>query len=68
MIPENFQLYQGAFSKLKTKNSAMNEVDFYSGIRARKAAQEWINLLKLLVPEWVSDGGDQNRILSKLKK
>ena len=46
----------------------MNEVDFYCGIRARKAAEDWLNLLKSLVPKWIEDSGEQLTILSKLKK
>ncbi|MFT5824300.1 MAG: hypothetical protein ACI8ZM_005567 [Crocinitomix sp.] len=68
MIPENFGIYQADFDKLKAKNEGMNEVDFYSGIRAKKAADDWLNLLRSLVPIWVSDSGDQNKILSRLKK
>ncbi|NOQ75231.1 MAG: hypothetical protein GQ574_24680 [Crocinitomix sp.] len=68
MIPENFGAYQVAFEKLKTKNAGLNEIDFYSGIRAKNAAETWLELLRSLVPIWVDDSGDQNRILGKLKK
>lgn len=68
MMPANFNAYQTAFEKVKTKNPAINAVDFYTGIRAKKAAEDWVAFLKTLVPEWIEDGGNQSRILSKLKK
>ena len=68
MVPENFASYQASYIKAKSKNPNMNEVDFYCGIRARKAAEDWLNLLKSLVPKWIEDSGEQLTILSKLKK
>lgn len=68
MIPESFSLYQVSFDKAKVKNPTINEVDYYCAIRARKAAEDWLSLLKSLVPMWIEDSGDQRTVISKLKK
>ena len=48
--------------------TGINEVDFYTGIRAQKAAEDWLIRLKSLVPMYVKEVNDQKTVLGKLKK
>lgn len=68
MIRSDFTSYNAAYLKLKSKYPELNEVDFYTGMMAKKAANDWISLLKSLVPKWVKDTKEQKMILSQLKK
>ena len=68
MIPKNFEPYRPFYDKVKAQYASINEIDFYTGIRSKAAAEAWVSLLKDLVPKWVEDSGDQKVILSKLKK
>jgi hypothetical protein len=68
MIPADFQKYAAAYEKAKLKMPGINEVDFYTGIRAKKAAEDWLIKLKSLVSIYLKDSNDQKTVLAKLKK
>jgi hypothetical protein len=68
MVPADFQKYAAAYEKAKLKMPGINEVDFYTGIRAQKAAEDWLIRLKSLVPMYVKEANDQKTVIGKLKK
>jgi len=67
IIPASFSAYQSQFVKLKSKYPKLNEIDFYTGIRANAYAKEWLVLLKSIVPTWFKNAEDQAKILKALK-
>ncbi len=68
MIPKGFENYRGAFEKIKRKNPTLNEIDFYTGIRAKKTANLWVSELERLANSWIKDTGDRQMIIKKLNK
>jgi hypothetical protein len=68
MVPVDFQKYAASYEKAKLKMPGINEVDFYAGIRAKKAAEDWLIKLKSLVSVYLKDANDQKTVLTKLKK
>ena len=68
MIPFGFEEDFPKFSKFKSKYPELNEIDYYTAVRALTSVYSWAESLKLLVPTWVSDPKDQAAILSKLNK
>lgn len=68
MVPADFQKHAAAYENAKLKMPGINEVDFYTGIRAQKAAEEWLIRLKSLVPMYVKEANDQKTVIGKLKK
>jgi hypothetical protein len=58
-LPPDFVRYESAYAKFKSKNPDLNEVDFWTGIRARYAAEQWLKYLKATVPLWFKDAADQ---------
>ncbi|MCG8577391.1 MAG: hypothetical protein MI810_21095 [Flavobacteriales bacterium] len=68
MIPVAFSNYQKQYVKFKSKNPTLNEIDFWTGIRAMELSRKWLEDLKELVPLWIKTAEDQATILKKLKK
>lgn len=68
MIPNDFEVYRPAFEKLRATYPNLNEVDFYTGIRAKKEAEDWLALLKVLATKWLNDAADRRAVLAKLNK
>lgn len=68
MIPFEFTYYQDDCEKFKSKNPDLNEVDFWTSIRAQHAARSWITLLQIRAEKWIEDPKDQATIKKKLKK
>jgi hypothetical protein len=66
MIPYAFEPYRAQFGKFKSKYPDMNEVDFYTGIKAKHLALAWIEKLKGYVPKWFKKTEDQARLLKAL--
>jgi hypothetical protein len=66
MIPYAFTNYQAQFGKFKAKYPDLNEVDFYTGIKAKQKATQWIDHLKKLVPLWFKKTEDQAKLLKAL--
>jgi hypothetical protein len=66
MIAEQFELYRSSFTKFKSKFPDLNEVDFYTGIKAKQGAMEFVALLKSLVPKYKKDVVEQAQILKAL--
>lgn len=65
-IPFAFQNYQAAFSKFKSKNPDLNEVDFYTGIKAKHHAEKWLASLKQLANVWIKEPAKKAKILKTL--
>ena len=63
MVAPGFTPYSAAYGKFKTKYPGLNEVDFYSGIRAKAAADQWLELLKYGAQVWFKDPADQAKLL-----
>lgn len=66
MIPSAFSAYQPQFVKFKAKYPDLNEVDYYTGIKAKYKATQWIAHLKKLVPVWFKKPEDQKKLLKAL--
>ncbi len=66
MIPAEFSKYQAQFDKWILKNPDLNEVDYYTGIKAKQKATQWIDHLKKLVPLWFKKPEDQTKLLKTL--
>lgn len=66
MIPYAFEAYRPKFAKFKSSYPDLNEVDFYTGIKAKQLAVEWIEKLKTYVPKWFKKPEDQAKLLKAL--
>jgi len=66
MISEKMSLYQSQFVKLKSKYPDLNEVDYYTGMVAKKFAEIWLAALKNRAQLWFKDAGSQAKILKTL--
>lgn len=66
MIPYAFEAYRPAFAKFKSNYPDLNEVDFYTGIKAKQLALDWISKLKTIVPKWFKKTEDQSKLLKAL--
>lgn len=66
MIPYAFNSYQAQFAKFKAKYPDLNEVDYYTGIKAKHKAVQWLDHLKKLVPVWFKKTADQAKLLKAL--
>jgi len=68
MIPFGFTEFEKGFSKFKTKNPELNEIDYCCGIRAIQSTQTWILSMMTKAEQWIEDSRDRATILKKLKK
>ncbi len=67
MIPYAFEAYRPQFAKFKSAYPDLNEVDFYTGIKAKQLAVDWLGQLRAYVPKWFKKAGDQAKLLKALK-
>jgi hypothetical protein len=68
MIPLEFEKYQSFFERFKLKNPNLNEVDFYTGIRAKHETEKWLLELNRYADLWIKSEADKKVILKKIKK
>jgi hypothetical protein len=66
MIPYAFTNYQDQFGKFKAKYPDLNEVDYYTGIKAKHKATQWIEHLKKQVLVWFKKPEEQSKLLKTL--
>lgn len=66
MIPYAFEPYRASFAKFKSKYPDLNEVDYYTGIKAAGLANDWVVRLKALVPVWFEKPVEQAILLKAL--
>lgn len=66
MIPFGVMDYQKDFVKLKNKYPELNEVDFWTGFRAKSTAYAWIGHLKQLALQWIKDDEWKSIVIQKL--
>ncbi|MBI3136763.1 MAG: hypothetical protein HYZ14_18965 [Bacteroidetes bacterium] len=67
MIPYAFEAYRPQFAKFKSAYPDLNEVDFYTGIKAKQLAVDWLGQLRAYVPKWFKKAADQAKLLKALK-
>lgn len=68
MIPGDFTKHQAAYEKLKQKYNDINEVDFYTGLRAKHEAAKWVEQVSAYAELWIKNEADRKMVLKKLKK
>ncbi len=69
MIPMNFNdKFQSYYVKAKAKNPALNEIDFYTALLAKKRMDIWLEQLNNLANLWLKDLDYQPTVLKKLAK
>lgn len=69
MIPADFSSkYATAYEKIHGKYPAINEIDFYSGIIAKYAANQYLQLLKDKANKWIKSAEKRSVVLGKLNK
>lgn len=66
MMPASMNNYLSSATKFKSKYPDLNEIDFYTGMLAKKKAEQWLIALKNLVPYWFKKQEDQAAILKAL--
>ena len=68
MIPFSLKDYEGDYAKFKSKYPDLNEVDFWTGIRAQQTTQAWVLSLQTRAEKWIEDPKEKATVLKKLKK
>lgn len=66
MIPFNFAEMEKGYLKYKSKYPQMNEIDYYSAIKAKALAVAWVDTMKTLASKWFDDVLDKAKIERKL--
>jgi hypothetical protein len=69
MLPDQFtKKYGSYYTKAKSKNEQLNEIDFYTTYLAKKRLTLYIETLTGCANEWLIDSDYQSEVLNKLKK
>jgi hypothetical protein len=69
MIPFQFNAeFSKYFIAARSKNSHLNEIDFYTTLLAKKRMDIWLDQLSGLAEEWLLNSNIQSTVLNKIKK
>ena len=69
MLPYQFnEKFSKYYLKAKSKNSTLNEIDFYTTYLAKKRLTNYIDNLKNYADSWLIETDIQNQVITKLNK